>query len=83
MWAQGTGYGTGDRSNQDPVWDAAASEMAQRARDEELSLLLESLGTEVSCDLQLTDTGVWGGRGRGVKYRVNTPQLAVCVGGEV
>lgn len=55
VWARGTGYGSGDRSNQDPVWDARASEAAQRARDEELRALLESLASHISYDLELRD----------------------------
>ena len=54
VWAAGTGYGTGDRTgNQDPIWDAAASELAQRARDEELRHLLESLVADVARDLKM------------------------------
>ena len=54
MWAAGTGYSSKAVSYQDgPVWDAAASELAQRARDEELRLLLESLVVDVARDLKL------------------------------
>ena len=35
FWARGTGYGTGDKAGS-PVWDARASELAQKARDDEV-----------------------------------------------
>lgn len=58
VWARGTGYGSGDKSHgQDAVWDARASEAAQRARDEELRQLLKSLASHVARDLGITGVG--------------------------
>ncbi|KAG1660587.1 hypothetical protein FOA52_003018 [Chlamydomonas sp. UWO 241] len=57
VWARGTGYGSGERSNHDPVWDARASEVAQRARDEELRGLLEQLALAASADLRVPAQG--------------------------
>ncbi|GAX75755.1 hypothetical protein CEUSTIGMA_g3198.t1 [Chlamydomonas eustigma] len=54
VWAQGTGYGSGsNQTSGGSVWDSAASEVAQHARDEELRLLLEALEAEIRADLQL------------------------------
>ncbi|CAD7703570.1 unnamed protein product [Ostreobium quekettii] len=50
-WAAGTGYGHGSGSTE--IWDAKASELAQRAHDAEVEKLLmdldRSLATELGC----------------------------------
>jgi len=51
-WARGTGYGHGQKTAAEPVWDARASEVAQKAQDEELGVVLQSLARAVARELR-------------------------------
>jgi len=49
-WARGTGYGHGDKGKTE-VWDARASEAAQRARDEQLQAVMAALGRAIAREM--------------------------------
>ncbi|KAG2424400.1 hypothetical protein HXX76_014609 [Chlamydomonas incerta] len=50
VWARGTGYGSGSNRSSE-LWDAKATEAAQRARDEEVRLLLDVMRHDLLAEL--------------------------------
>ncbi|PNW79631.1 hypothetical protein CHLRE_08g360801v5 [Chlamydomonas reinhardtii] len=50
VWARGTGYGSGHNRTGE-LWDAKATEAAQRARDEEIRLLLDVMRDDLVAEL--------------------------------